>query len=87
MLELKNRFEIEDIERLIDEIKDLEYLDKIVFISFDFDNCVNVRKMLPESEIQFLTTKEITDELIERLCNNNLYLDIHYQLLLTYAQK
>lgn len=28
-----------------------------------------------------LTSREITDELIEKLCDNNLDLDAHYQLL------
>lgn len=81
VLELKNHFEEYDIERLIDEIKKLEYIKNVIFISFDFANCVNVRKRLPENDVQFLTKKEITNELIEKLISNNLDLDIYYEQL------
>ena len=81
VLEIKNHFEEENIEKLIDEIRELEYIDNVIFISFDFENCVNVRKRLPENDVQFLTKKEITSELIEKLCKNNLDLDIYYKQL------
>ncbi len=81
VLEIKNHFEKKDIEKLIDEIKELEYIDNVIFISFDFENCVNVRKLLPENDVQFLTSKGITSELIENLCENNLDLDIYYKKL------
>ena len=65
----------------INEIKELNYIENVIFISFDFENCVNVRKYLPENDVQFLTSKEITNELIEKLCENNLNLDIYYKQL------
>lgn len=81
VLEIKNHFEEKNIEKLIDEIKQLEYIDKTIFISFDFENCVNVRKILPENDVQFLTKKEITSELVENLLANKLNLDIYYKQL------
>ena len=81
VLEIKNHFEKENIEKLINEIKELNYIENVIFISFDFENCVNVRKYLPENDVQFLTSKEITNELIEKLCENNLDLDIYYKQL------
>lgn len=81
VLEIKNHFEENYIEKLIDEIKELEYIDSVIFISFDFENCVNVRKRLPQNDVQFLTSNEITSELIEKLCKNNLDLDIYYKQL------
>lgn len=81
VLEIKNHFEENYIEKLIDEIKELEYIDSVIFISFDFENCVNVRKRLPQNDVQFLTSNEITNELIEKLCKNNLDLDIYYKQL------
>ena len=81
VLEIKNHFEKENIKKLIEEITQLEYIDNIIFISFDFENCVNVRRLLPENEVQFLTSNEITGELIEKLCENNLDLDIYYKQL------
>ena len=81
ILEVKNPFTQENISRLVDEIRELDYLDGVVFISFDFNNCVMLRKLLPNSQIQWLTSGEITDEAIDRLIENNLDLDIHYQRL------
>lgn len=81
VLEIKNYLEEKEIEKLIDEIKDLGYIDRVIFISFDFENCINVRKFLPENDVQFLTSKEITNELIEKLCANNLNLDIYHKQL------
>lgn len=81
VLEIKNHFEEKNIGKLIDEIKGLEYINNVIFISFDFENCVNVRKLLPENEVQFLTKNEITGELIEKLYKNNLDLDIYYKQL------
>ena len=81
VLEIKNHFEVKDLEKLIGQIKELEYIDNVIFISFDFENCVNIRKLLPENDVQFLTSDEITNELIEKLCQNNLDLDIYYERL------
>lgn len=81
VLEIKNHFEKENIVKLIDEIKQLEYLDKTIFISFDYENCVNVRKLLPEHDVQFLTADKVSDELIEKLISYNLGLDIYHREL------
>ena len=81
VLEIKNHFEIKQIETLTDIIKKLEYIDKVIFISFDFDNCVNIKKMYPDNDVQFLMRDEITDELIENLCKYGLNLDINYKHL------
>ena len=81
VLEIKNHFEKENIEKLINEIKELNYIENVIFISFDFENCVNIRNLLPENDVQFLTSKEITSELIEKLCASNLDLDIYYKQL------
>lgn len=81
VLELKSRFEEKDLEKLIGQIKEWEYIDNVIFISFGFENCVNIRKLLPENDVQFLTSDEITNELIEKLCQNNLDLDIYYERL------
>ena len=49
--------------------------------AFDFENCVDVRKLLPENTVQFLTSKEVTSDLIEKLIENKLDLDIYYKQL------
>ena len=81
VLEVKNPFTQENIIRLVDEIRTLDYLESVIFISFDFNNCLMLRKLLPNNKIQWLTSEEITPEVIDRLVNNKLDLDAHYQRL------
>jgi glycerophosphoryl diester phosphodiesterase len=78
VLELKNRFKREDIIRIIEQYRALEYLDKVIFISFSYENCVVLRELLPEAKIQYLTTAEVNDELINKLLEYKLDLDIHF---------
>jgi glycerophosphoryl diester phosphodiesterase len=81
VLEIKNPFEEADLAALIEEIKNIGYLENIIFISFALSNCIIIRNMLPEAEVQFLTSGEVTDELIATLLENKLDLDIYYKRL------
>lgn len=81
VLELKNRFDPEDIERLITAIDELGYSDGVIYISFSFENCLELRKLLPEASIQWLTGEEITPEVIDRLVSCKLDLDVYYKEL------
>jgi glycerophosphoryl diester phosphodiesterase len=86
VLEVKNHFSEDDIKRLVEEIKALGYIENVTFISFDFENCVNLRKLLPENDVQWLIykeklTEEILKSLIDTLTQNKLNLDIYYKLL------
>ncbi len=81
VLELKNHFKREDAIKIIDTHKALDYLHGVIFISFDFENCVILRELLPTAKIQYLTSHEVTDELINKLVEFKLDLDIHYQRL------
>ena len=68
VLELKNAMTKEVCTRIVDIIRELEYLEKTVFISFSQQNCVYLRELLPDAKIQFLTTKwepEVLDFLKE----------------------
>ncbi len=40
---------------IIDIIKAEDYLDGIIFIGFSFENMLNIRKMLPDQTVQFLS--------------------------------
>lgn len=80
VLELKNDFEKEDIEKICEEINELEYLNSVIFISFSFDNLVKVREIYPEQTVQFLTA-EYSDDLPERLKKVSFDLDILYEEL------
>lgn len=81
VLELKNEFARADLERLIGEIKAIGYIENVTFISFSWINCVMTREILPENKVQFLTVEDVTDELIQKLVDNKLDLDIHYKKL------
>ena len=80
VLELKNPFKPEDIVRMVEEIKELDYLDGMIFISFSYENMVALRKLLPEQPLQFLTSKA-DEELVENLNKYDLDLDIYYTAL------
>ncbi len=80
VLEVKNHFQEEDLLRMVVEIKETEYLENMIFISFDFENCVNLRKALPKAEIQWLIGQagEINDDVVNKLCENKLDIDAKY---------
>lgn len=80
VLEIKNHFKEDDLCKMIEEIKETEYTENIIFISFDFENCVNVRKLLPQNTVQWLV-REVTSEIIQKLCENRLDIDIGYKAL------
>ncbi len=81
VLELKNQFSEDEIKKMIEIIKEEEYISNMIFISFSFKNCVTVRKLLPNSEVQWLTSEEITDKMINLLVENKLDLDIYFERL------
>ena len=81
ILELKNPFTPLDISRMVEEIRAIDYLENVVFISFDFENCKELRSLLPSSEIQFLWEHPITDELIKSLVDYKLELDVYHEFV------
>lgn len=81
VIELKDPFPEEDIKRMIEEIENMEYLEKVIFISFSFDHCLILRKYAPENDVQWLTSYDIDDEKIDELIQNRLNLDINYKHL------
>ena len=80
VLELKNQMEPKHITQIVNIIKEQEYLDGVIFISFSWENCVELRKQLPEQKIQFLIST-FPDDLIQRLVDAKLDLDIHFKAL------
>lgn len=77
VLELKNRIETADIARMVETIRQLGYLDETLFISFNWDNMVDLRTMLPGQKLQFLTCLW-DDDLPKQLKAHNMDLDIKY---------
>lgn len=80
VLEVKNRMKIEDIKRMTEEIKSLEYLDNVIFISFNLDNVIDLRKLLPNQQVQYLVSK-YDENVLKILNDNNVDLDIQYKSL------
>ena len=81
VLELKNHFKEEHIKEVIEIIKKADCLDDMIFISFDFENCRTLRKLLPKSDIQWLLAQEITDDILDTLNEYRLNLDSAYQAI------
>ncbi len=67
ILEVKNIFTVEDIKRLVEEIKALDYLENVIFISIEYENCVNLRALLPEAEIQYLARQKMDEEELQKI--------------------
>ena len=80
VLELKNHFVPEDIDRIIDIIRREDYLDRVIFISFDLPNMICIRERLPQQQAQFLIA-EVTDWLMDTLQKYHLDLDILHTAL------
>ena len=64
VFELKSNFTDEEILALIDIVKKYDYLDKLTFISFVYENLVKVRKYLPNQSVQFLFCEVLFDVFI-----------------------
>lgn len=78
VLELKNRFDTTDIVKMVEQIKALDYLENMIFISFSYENCTDLRAILPNAAIQFLTAEFMNDEILKKLIDHKLDLDILY---------
>ena len=81
ILELKQAFSETDIKQMLDIIKAEDYLENIIFISFFYSTCEKLRPLVPDNDIQFLTSEEVTEELIDKLKAYSLNLDIYYKKL------
>ncbi len=66
ILELKSSFSDEEIAAIIDIIKEIDYINRVTFISFSYSNLLSVRKILPEQKVQYLFS-DVTDEVDYRI--------------------
>lgn len=81
VLELKNPFEKADIKNIFDIVKQ-EYLpERLIFISFDYNNLIHLRKLSDDLSLQFLCGCKVDGRLIEKLRRYNLDLDIEHSFL------
>lgn len=80
VLEIKNPMEKADIESIIRIIQEEDYLTSTTFISFDWQNMLHIRSLLPHQFAQFLM-EQWEDSLPEKLAQHHLDLDIYYKCL------
>lgn len=80
VIELKNSMRESNIREITEICGRLYSLDKIIFISFDTENLITVRKILPEQKIQLLTNK-FDDGILKTLKEYDFGLDIGYRVL------
>lgn len=78
VLEIKNHFEPEDIDNVIEIIRVENWLERTIFISFDLPNCLCLREKLPEQRVQYLV-KVCDAEVLAVLRNKKLDLDMYYR--------
>ncbi len=81
VFEFKNEFEEEDIYRLVEIFEKADYLDHVIFISFQLINLIYLRRRYPQVNSQYLVEHEWKDEYFEDLEKYNLGLDIDHKLL------
>ncbi len=80
VLELKSLFTPEETAALIDIIRSCGYLDSVIFISFHYDDLVNVRNVLPHQPCQYLTGDN-SDAMIQKLKESGMDIDIAHPAL------
>ena len=85
VLELKNAFEKTDICAMLEIVKENISAEKIIYISFDYNNLCYVKECIPDAKVQFLCGyKEdvaINDEFVAKLKAYDMDLDIEYHSL------
>jgi len=77
VLEFKNRIKKENIAKMVELFREMGYLDHVVFISYYWDNLIDLREILPNHPVQYLTDK-LDDTLIDKLIAHKFELDAWY---------
>lgn len=80
VIELKNPMDQKSVREIVEICKVRFDLGKIIFISFDLQNLVYLRELLPQSPLQLLTA-ELPENLLGTLKEHRLDLDIGHWLL------
>lgn len=81
VLELKNPMSPSSIARIVEDIRREGWLSQVIFISFAHENLVELRRLLPDARLQFLTCDPADEALLKQLLPWRLDLDIYYPAL------
>ena len=77
--EIKGRFSPEEIGIMLDIVRKQDYLYRVVFISFGWENLAEIRRQQPGQTVQFLTYAgmDTSDEFLDRVAAEGFDLDVH----------
>ena len=81
VLELKNAMTEEVVAQIVERIRQAEYLDRVIFIAFNFDNLVYVRRHSSNQPVQYLIGKVEVEENLARAKAQGFDVDIYYKVL------
>lgn len=81
VFEFKNEFAEEDIYNLVNIFEKEDYLDHVIFISFQLVNLIYLRRRYPNVPAQYLIENKWDDSVIDSLEKYSLGLDIDYHLI------
>ena len=82
VLELKNPMQPEQIDGIIEAVREEGWLEKTIFISFALSNMIHVRKALPNQKAQYLISGQHDwQEILDTLRQYDLDLDIDHRIL------
>ena len=80
ILELKSGFTKEEIGKIIEIIIAADYLDRVTFISFNYDNLLYVREFSPDQSAMYLFSK-MSEEIFEMLISDRIDVAIKHTKL------
>lgn len=81
VLELKSSFSKSELTSIVEIAKENEQLEHTIFISFIFENLTELRSILPEQKLQYLTGDTVDDNMINMLTESQIDLDIYEKCL------
>lgn len=80
ILEFKSNFTQQEIDEIIEIIRNLDYLERVTFISFNYNDVLYVRQKLPTQRVQYLFSKP-SDEITEKLIRDKIDVGINHKSL------
>ncbi len=78
--ELKNPMSRDEVEEIVRIVREEQYVDGTMFISFHFDNLTKVHEFLPNQKVQLLAGS-ISEPLLAKMVENHIDVDIDYRSL------
>ena len=76
VLELKGGYTEEWLGEMIERIRNIGWLENVIFISFSLDNLIKLRSLLPAQQMQYLTG-QFDENVFDAMKKYNLSLDIY----------